>query len=440
MNGQGPSLPRSVRLTLIFALFAYVVSDAWLAWRTSILEPYSDMFDWIERWNLYEAHGDLARYLWSPHNFHHLIWTFTVLGLDIRAFGASGYLFLAVGVICLAATAAMLAVLAACAAGPGLRLVGASAAIAFSVMGCDVLDATADINTTYFHAVAFAVAAIFLAGGARPPAGSGRLAALACAVAAGLGSAAGLAVWPALFFSAWRGGERRWALAVLAAGGAFSAVYLLGQNVGPDPSSGPIGLGRLADSAALFVDYLGLPWMRGAPSAGWLIGLTILALSTAAVVFKGRRGASGPERAAVSLIVFSLVTAAMAGAVRTSATTPELVPMRYAVFLIPLHVGLCILALPYLRRAWETRPRMMQGAVVAAAAFLLVHQTVMGVYAVRTADTNLQLIAAFRAGERRPAMSTTIYADLGRAQSLATQMRRDGFYQRELRPDPPPLP
>jgi len=114
--------------------------------------------------------------------------------------------------------------------------------------------------------------------------------------------------------------------------------------------------------------------------------------------------------------------------------------MRYAVFLIPLHAGLWILALPYLRRAMAGRPRLAAGAVAAAAALLIVHQAVMGVFAVRTGDANLRLIADFRSGQRTAPMLVTIYGDLDRAQALGARLRRDGRYQRELRPDPPATP
>ena len=53
------------------------------------------MFDWLAA--LVPASARTAswgRYLWAPHNFHHLVWTLTVLDLDIpgRCSG-SGYLF-----------------------------------------------------------------------------------------------------------------------------------------------------------------------------------------------------------------------------------------------------------------------------------------------------------------------------------------------------------
>jgi hypothetical protein len=65
------------------------------------------------------------------------------------------------------------------------------------------------------------------------------------------------------------------------------------------------------------------------------------------------------------------------------------------------------------------------------------HQAVMAIFATRTADINLRAVADFRQGRGSPAMQTNIYADLDQARALAAQMRREGFYQRELRPDPP---
>ncbi len=435
--GQVPELGRPVRLMFGAALALCLALAAWLAWRTAILEPYSDMFDWMQRYYRLQADGDFRRYLWAPHNFHHLVWTFLVLDLDIRAFGASSYLFLAIGVLCLAATAAMLAYVAAMAAGPGLRLVGGGGAAALSAMGCHVLDASADINTTYVHALVFAVAAILLGEGP-----SGRLgpirqvAALTCALAAGLGNAAGLAVWPALLFGTLRRGDRAATFAVLAVGGAFALLYGVGESGPLNPAAGALGPHRAFEAVGLTLNYLGLPWARGIPGTGGTVGLLILVASGAAIAFDARRAASWPERAAAPLILFSLGTAAMAGVARTGVLASGVAPMRYAIFLIPLHVGLWILALPHLRRALGRWPRSIAGAVVASAALMVVHQGVMAVYAVRTADANLQVIADFRAGKRTPAMVPTIYPDLRAAWPISDRMRRDGLYQRELRPDP----
>jgi hypothetical protein len=434
-----PDLGRPVRLMFGAAVATSLALAAWLAWRTAILEPYSDMFDWVERYYRLQADGDFGRYLWAPHNFHHLVWTFLVLDLDIRVFGANGYLFPAVGVLCLAATAVMLAYTAAKAAGPGLGLVGAGGAMALSVLGCDVLDANTHILTTYLHALVFAVAATLLAEAPGRRLARIRLAAaLACALAAGLGNAAGLAVWPALLFGAMRRRDRAAMLAILAVGGAFATLYGAGEAAPLNPAGGAVGPHRALQAIGLILNYLGLPWVRGIPSAGGAIGMVISAASAAAIALDVRRTASWPERAAAPLILFSLGTAVMAGLARTGVSGPDVAPMRYAVFLIPLHVGLWILALPHLRRALRQRPRSAVGAVAAAAALMLVQQGLMGVYAVRTADANLRVIADFRAGKRTPEMVPTIYSDAAAAQPVSDRMRRDGLYQRELRPDPAP--
>jgi len=431
-----PSLPRAVMLTVAAALTAYVGCAAWLVWRTAILEPYSDMYDWLARWYRLQADGDLGRYLWAPHNFHHLVWTLAVLDLDLRVLGARSYLFLAVGALCLAITAAMLARVSATAAGPGLRWVGAGGAVALSAMGCDILDVSADIETTYVHALVFAVGAILLAERAGRWERGSRGGALACAIAAGLGSAAGLAVWPALAFTAWRGRRWRWLIVVSATAMIYCGVYVLEQRAASGAGS-TMPRPHLAEAASLSIHYLALPWVRGAPVAGWPLGLAVLAAALGAVAAKGRQGVAPTERAAVGLILFALATAAMAGLARTGVIAPDLVPMRYAVFLIPLHVGLWILALPYLRQAWQARPRWVARGVVVVAGLMIAHQAAMAIYAVRTADENLRVVADFRAGKRSPAMARTIYSNLDTASALATRLRQDGLYQTELRPDPP---
>jgi len=432
---EGQRLSRPARAAFAGALAIYLGVAGWLVWRTSILEPYSDMYDWLARWRAWQADGNLGRYLWAPHNFHHLVWTFTVLALDIRAFGASGYLFLAVGVICLAATAAMLARFASRAAGPGLGLIGGGVALALSLMGCDILDATADINITYVQALLFAVAAILLVQRqVRWRRWRLFLSFLVCAPAAGLGSAAGLAVWPALLFVFWRSDKPRHVLPLASMSVSFAAIYLFGQSYA---TSGLAVHGGGLQSVELILNYLALPWVRAVPAAGLPLGVVVLAVSLVALAGAFRQEAQGTARIAGALILFSLGTAAMAGLARTGATAPSLVPMRYAAFMIPLHVGLWVLALPYMRRFRARRPRARDAAVIAVAVAMLGHQGLMGLFAVRTADINLRVVADFREGRRSPAMLTAIGPDLALRAAQAAQLRREGRYQRELRRDPP---
>src|ERR1700744_5954890 len=130
MAEDAPRLSGPVRWIFALALAVYGAIAVWLVWRTSVLEPYSDMIDWAERWLRLQTDHDLAQYFWIPHNFHHLVLMLGVLDADIRLFGGQGYLFLAVGVACLAATAAMMTALAVKAAGPGLRLLAGGMALA----------------------------------------------------------------------------------------------------------------------------------------------------------------------------------------------------------------------------------------------------------------------------------------------------------------------
>jgi len=354
-----------------------------------------------------------------------------VLALDIRVFGASGGLFLATGVACWAATAAMMATLGGQAAGPGLRLIGAGGAAALALMGCDVLDATADINTTYVYAMAFAAGAIVVA--ERDGAGwVSRAVALALAAAAGFGSAAGLAVWPALLFTAWRQGDWRWGGAVAAGAVTAAGVYWLGEE-GVGPTGAAATAFDPAGVASFVVNYLGLPWARGLPEAAdWAVGGALLAAGAAGVVAACRTRAR-IVRIAGGLIVFSLATAAMATVTHSGVIAAQLVPVRYAVFTVPLHVGLWLLALPWLRRLWLARPAPMERVAIAAAGLMLVHQSVMVVYAVRTTDEIAAVLDAFHRGERTPDMLTTIYPDLGKARAISDWLRREGWYQRELR-------
>ena len=440
-NPVSASYSRLLRTAFAAALAAYLTVEVWLLWRTAILEPFSDMFDWIVRYQQFQRDGDLLAYLWLPHNFHHLVWSFGILDLDIRVFGGSSYLFMAVAIACLVLTTAMLARVAADAMGPGLRLVGAAGAIGFCALGCYAQDANVDINELYVQTLVFAVAAILLAEAPatdRRIAAVLRLCALVCAVGAGLGSAAGLAIWPALAFAAWRRKDWGWLAAVLAAGGAFSLLFLTAQAGPLDPAGGLTLRQRAADGLALSVNYLGLPWRRGVAAGGWAIGVVVLAGMSSALLLRGGPGAPRTERIAVSLIVFSLATAAMAAIARNGVGEPQLVPMRYAIFMMPTHVALWILAAPYVRRWWLARPQRMEAAFLAAAVVMLGVQGLMAEYAVRTADINRRIIADFHAGKRSERMLTTIYPDLAKAQALSEGLQARGLYQRELTPPPAP--
>ena len=391
------------------------------------------MFDWIARWFAYRQDGNLVHYLLAPDNFHRIVWSFALLDLDARLVGASGYLFPLAGAIGRAVTALLLGREAARAA-PGLGLVGAGFAAMLTLMSAATLDAAIAINGDYVYCLAFAALSIVLASGPTATPGLSRaLAALLAAMASAFGIGVGLALWPVLLFGALRArADWRWTAAITVVGAIFGGLYLHGQAP-PAGSGGPI----LA-AGELFLSFLGLPWTRAVPAGGLLLGLVLTLGGVAGLARRGGPGAPRAERTACALILFSLLAALMAAVGRTGITDPLAPPLRYAVFVTPLHVGLLILALPWLARRRAARPGAFDLAVAAVGVLALGQLAVMGHAAVRTTDVNRQLIADFRAGQTTPAMTATVHPDLAHARALSDRLRREGLYQRELHLAPQP--
>lgn len=408
-----PSTRPAHRPALWAALAAYLVLSGLIAWQATVLAPYSDFLDWFVRWEALQAEGDLARFLFAPHNFNRAAGTFSILALDIAGFGGRNLLFPVVGMLSLAAGAAILAFEARRAAPEHLKLAAAALAAMLALMAGNLLDAAIHINIQYVQVLALAAAALVL--GSRPsPAAAGG--GIACAVLAAFCSPAAFAIWPGLVLMAWKGRQWRRLAVILVVGLAFSAAYAWGQ-------AAPGGRGfDLAAAASLLLHYLGLPWTRAFPPAGAVLGGALLVLGAAAMALRGREPR---ERAAVGLIAFSLCTAVLAALARTGYEASGDTPIRYAPFLTPLHVGLLILALPWLHRL----PRPW---VPAAAVLLVAQQAVMGYAAVRTTEVNRKMIADFLAGAHRPEMTRTVHPDLAHAEAVYARMRVHGLYTDSL--------
>lgn len=421
---QGTARPAA--FVILACLAAYLALSGFLLWRSAVLAPYSDMFEWVDAYYRFAERGDLIGYLLQPHLVHRLAWTRAVLALDIQSFGAGGYLFLAVGAFCLTALAALMTGEAARAAGP-LALPAAAFAAMLTLMAGNILDASIPINTLYAHGLVFVAAALALTEPEDParPTWPRRICALACLALGALGNAAALAAWPVMLVGAARNRDWRWFGAVLAFGGALTALYVSGEQ--QTASTAPWTAERLHQSTLYALNFLGLPWTRAVPALGWVIGAGVAALGCAAVTLRGGPDASRGERLATQFVLYSLAASAMAGLGRAEGAGASDTPLRYALFLVPMHVGLLMLAMPMLARF--RRPHVTSGAFAAAAIVLLGHQAVMGLAAIRTTDVNRQLIADFRQGLRSPQMTPTIHTDLTRAAMLDDRMRRDGLYQ-----------
>lgn len=426
-------LSSAVRATMLAMIAAYLLLSAWIGWRAVMLAPYSDMLDWIAHYYAFNAGWmDWRFFLFAPHNFHRLPWTFGLLLLDIRVFGAQGYLFPVTSALCLGLTAFLLAREGWRAAHGALRMVTAGLAGMLSLMAVNLWSAGLHIHASYIHVLVFSVAAIVVAEPAagRPVALWRRIATLLLSMAAALGNGAGLVLWPVLIFSALRSrDDLRWTATLVVVGGAFVAAYV-GHQAGAAASAAEIG--DLSRRVLLFLEFLGLPWSRPAAMGGWVVGALALIACAIAVLLKGGAGSSRAERVAVQLVLYSVGVAALAALGRTGEAAADHVTARYASFLTPMHVGLLILALPWLERLAAGRPRAAAAAVLGAALMLFANQVVAGVLVIRGADANRNAVAAFKAGSRDPALRAVIYPRLERAERVEARLSRDGFFQREL--------
>lgn len=425
----------AARLALWAILTGYLLLSGYIAWRTVVLQPYSDMFDWVFRWFNYRDGLPLDQYLLIPHNFHRAVTTFGLMELDVRLFGGDGLLLLGVSLLALAGVAAVLGREAARAAVGPMGLAAAALATMFALLGAVIPDATIHINAQYVHTLFFVVVAIALAEpetvqrGLRPH----HLLALLFAAAAPFGNGVGLAVWPVLIYGALRSGQdRRWLALCTLAGVAYIGLYARGQSGGGARSPLDWSFADLVSAVRLALSFLGLPWTRVAPPYGWVLGLAVAVAGAAIVLFRGGLQAPRSERVASRLVLYSLGAALMAALGRTGLDDPTNVPVRYQAQLVPLHAGLVIFAAPFAARLWRARPRAMEAAAVAAAGLMLAQQAVMGASLIRIADAQRQVMADFMAGLESPEMRVRVHPNLQHARAMQARMRAAGVYQREL--------
>jgi hypothetical protein len=236
------------------------------------------------------------------------------------------------------------------------------------------------------------------------------------------------------------GAERKWLWTVVGVGAALLIVYTRGLSLTLPVSDGTDqGIG-LADELArrvhyLFV-YMGLPWTRSpdlfVPAR--LVGALLFVTGTGVVLWRGVfRAPSGRlERIAIALMMFSLASGVLAaiGRAHMPAIGGVLVPVRYSVLLIPLHVGLLLVASPVFERLWSRRGQSLTVSVcvVGACVGLLLQQMVAGAAAVSNAERIRATIERFHAGQSDEGMVTVIDEDLEKARRELAVMRRAGVY------------
>jgi hypothetical protein len=211
--------------------------------------------------------------------------------------------------------------------------------------------------------------------------------------------------------------------------GLTNAIHLTASTERLDLAS------ALQQRANYLLTYLGLPWTRSAALSipGRMLGFVFL-IAAIWLVLRGlfRRPASRLERVALALSMFSVASAVMAtlGRVEDAGRNDVLVPVRYAVLLTPLHVGLLWIVSPAVARLWNDRERWPQvaGAMACACLVLLAQQMAAGQVAVATAGHMRETIARFVAGQTDASMTDVIYPDLDQARRELTTIRDAGLY------------
>lgn len=409
----------------------YLILFAYYGYRTAILEPFSDQFDLISTYLDHRMGGDLGAYWQTPHANHRIPLYRLLVAADVEFFHASGHIYLVVAGLAIAALAALLCRWISEAAPQGLKAAAAVAAFMLLLSTANVSGVFIPFYTPAIHTVFFAVCAVFLVEprqNAEPRLEAlRRLAGFACACAAALGNAVGLVALPVIAFRAFRGGraDRDWLAAVLGLSGVFIALYIHPDLFDGGGESGSLALALSA--ADYFIGYLGLPWVRASESLGRVAGTLILLAALTAVCRKGGPGSARAERVATGLIAFSLATALLAAIGRRNAAVADDAPLRYAIYLAPLHIGLLCLILPWLEGLWRRRPRTIQAGFAFAACLLMVQQVAIGERTVIHVVQIRAMIARFDSGERAPEMATVIHPDLERADAVSRRMKRLGL-------------
>lgn len=413
----------------------------WYLNSTQIRQPYWDMYSWVLHYLDFRASGGWWSYLWASHDVHRPVWIRLLTALDIEAFHGVSYPFIAFTVAGHLITATLLWRETESSIGGTAGTVIGMLVLMLLFTSVAAVNCAVPITNGYLHVVTFVVAAVVLFDGAETIGSMSiewrRMVALVAAMSAVFASAVGIAIWPILVFLAWRGRAGRWTAIVVLVAIVFMAVYLYGLRFG----AGVFGAGQLDLIQELLrrtdylLAYVGLPWTRAAPLAvpGRIAGGVLLAAGIWIVV-RGcvRQPATRLERLAIALVMFSLISAAMAtlGRVDIEGHNGVLVPVRYAVLLVPLHVGLVWIVASTFARLWNDRAwwPFASGALTVVCLLLLVQQVAAGQIAVASARYMRATIARFVAGETEPDMTNVIYPDLEQARRELTIIRNAGLY------------
>ena len=439
-------LERAFLVGLGILVVIYLGMFAHYFMRTMIRRPFWDMYKYVMDYLEYPGSGSFLRYVWSPYSSteHHQVWMRLLTAFDIEAFHGSAYPFLVVATASVAAVPALIArevwrTDMSC----DFKLTAVLVFVLLVMTTANVVDCSNPIEGIYPQTLFFVVLSIVLFADAGKGGALGRLAGILAGMAAGFACAVGLAIWPILLWMAWRDGLGwKWIVGVALVGAAYVVGYVSGMPASHSTTAFfgemqflvPSILLRVAD---YLLTFLGLPWTR-APALyvpGRIIGAAWLILGVAAILGRGfmKAPSSRLDRIALAMIAFSLITAVAASIARTDEMQDGILPVRYSVFVAPIHLGLLCLALPWLYRCWLDlrHRRVMQGAIAAAGGILLLQQVAVGEAAAFKAQAIRAANERFAAGGDDPEIRSYVFYDLSFARKALDAMQRAGIYQDE---------
>jgi len=443
--GKDSSLLKALSATIALIAVMYFAAFGFFLFKAAIMSPISDMFRYISDYLLFrDGKLGLIDYLWKPHGEHHLVWIRLLTWADVEIFHTQAIPFIAAATVAISLTAALVWYKLWGAEGR----VGAASSLALLapmliLSTANVVDCNVPINTTYPITVAWVVLALVLfahADTSAQHANYWRVGATLAASVAPLGMAAGLLVWPILFWTAWQGQvNRRWLVALGGIGVIYFAMYLRDVyffGIVPTWERGVefyLGLDHLGKLIDYFFSFLGLPFTRD-PRLGFVGrivgGLLFLAgLSAILIATCSNRLSTPLDRIGIGMILLGLGSAALASVGRGDLIEEVKVPVRYTIFVAMLQVGFLCLLLPRLgHRVAGPGGRLWQQAVgLLLACLLLVLQIFVGRSAEQIASAISEEADCFAQGIRYAEVSHTISPTPEVAQSVLVALRESGL-------------
>jgi hypothetical protein len=393
------------------------------------------MLGWLLRYIDYWQAGQRWTYLWMPYDEHRLVWSLLLVTADVQWFGGTAFPFLFFDSACLAAATGGL-LYAAWRSGANLELRTTRAAAVVLLLGASplVISCSFPIYGCRAQTAGFFVVAVVLYRFAET--NGARTAAIASAVLAAFGTAAGLA---APFILVWLAKRRRdsarWVFSIALVAITLTVVYIPWSALHSDAA-------RLTASSPLraldfVVRFFGLPWSR-APWLTWpgrVIGFFTLTASLGLAVTSLWRGESRSafHDVALALILFALCAGAMLCLGRMWRNPEDFIPVRYTLFAAIGQTGLALIAIDSIWPAWQRLHSASRLAIVTAVTLVFLAQQVAAGRSMIGISTRFKMkYRAFVMGVWTPDMAGYIYPDRDEAYRALAFMKSHKLYQGSL--------